>query len=175
MPILAIVVAIVGFIAVWWWRAQQAKQAADTVIDMAGRAKGAISRARFKHKAGSSVLAAVDDPGIAAATLLYSLADLEGAVTPEDEARIGQLLKDVCRMPKPAREEALAFVRWAVGQVPDANEVVRRLTPLWMRTLDGGERSDLMGMALAMIEEGGGATDAQSVAVRRLSEALLPD
>lgn len=71
--VVAVVGAIIGGIAVWWWRAQQVKGAADSVIDAAGKARGMISRARFRQRAGQSVLAGVDSPGMAAATLLYSL------------------------------------------------------------------------------------------------------
>ena len=71
MPILALIIAIIGGIAVWWWRAQQVKDAADAAIDAAGKARGMVNRARFKHRAGASVLAGVDTPGMAAATSVF--------------------------------------------------------------------------------------------------------
>ena len=65
--VIAVLGAIIGGIALWWWRAQQVKGAADNVIDVAGKARGMISRARFRQRAGQSVLAGVDTPGMAAA------------------------------------------------------------------------------------------------------------
>lgn len=173
MPILALIAAIIGGIAFWWWRAQAVKGAADTVLDAAGKAKGMISRARFKHRAGTSVLAGVDTPGMAAATLLYSLMSLRRPVILADEDKIDGMLEVTCRMSKQEREDAMAFAAWAAGQVPDTNEIVRRFLPLWAGALDQRQRQELVEMALNAAELGGAPTDAQSVAIRRLSAGLL--
>jgi len=173
MPILALIAAIVGGIAFWWWRAQAVKGAADSVIDAAGKAKGMISRARFKHRAGTSVLAGVDTPGMAAATLLYSLMSLRRPVVLSDEDKIDSMLETTCRMSKQEREDAMAFAAWASGQVADTNEIIRRFLPLWASSLDQPQRQELVEMALNAAELGGAPTDAQSAAIRRLSEGLL--
>lgn len=173
MPILALIAAVIGGIAVWWWRAQAMKGAADSMLDAAGKARGMISRARFKHRAGTSVLAGVDTPGMAAATLLYSLMALRRPVVLADEDKIDFMLETTCRMNKQEREDAMAFAGWASGQVADTNEIVRRFLPLWANTLDQPQRQELVEMALQAAELGGAPTDAQSVAIRRLSEGLL--
>src|ERR1044071_7285527 len=98
MPVIGLILAIVGGIAFWWWRIQMLKGAADSAMDVAGRARGMISRARFKHKAGTSVLAGVDSPGMAAATLLYSLMQLKRPVSLSDEDKIDGMLSCVCRL-----------------------------------------------------------------------------
>jgi len=67
----------------------------------------------------------------------------------------------------------VAFAAWASGQVADTNEIVRRFLPLWQSALEGEHRKELVDMALEAAELGGSPTDAQSVAIRRLSEGLL--
>lgn len=67
----------------------------------------------------------------------------------------------------------MAFAAWASGQVPDTNEIVRRFLPLWANTLEATQRQELVEMALQAAELGGAPTDAQSVAIRRLSAGLL--
>jgi len=171
--VIGLILAVIGGVAVWWWRIQMVRGAAETVLDAAGRAKGMISRARFKHRAGTSVLAGVDTPGMAAATLVYSLMALKRPVTLADEQKIDDMLKTVCRMPKTEREDAMAFAAWAAGQVADTNEVVRRFLPLWQEALEGPHRQELVDMALEAAELDGSPTDAQAVAIRRLSEGLL--
>lgn len=173
MAIFGIIAAVVGGIAFWWWRAQAVKGAADSVIDAAGKAKGMISRARFRQRAGASVLAGVDTPGMAAATLLYSLMSLRRPVVLSDEDKIDAMLDATCRMDKKEREDAMAFAAWASGQVADTNEIVRRFLPLWANALDQKQRQELVEMALKAAELGGAPTDAQAVAIRRLSEGLL--
>jgi len=173
MAVVALIAAIVGGIAVWWWRAQQLKGAADSVIDVAGKARGAISRARFRQRAGQSVLAGVDSPGMAAATLLYSLASLRRPVTLADEEKIDHLLETICRMNKQDRADSMAFAAWASGQVADTNDIVRRFLPIWSTGLEPAQRRELVGMAVTIAETDGQPTDAQSVVIRRLSEGLL--
>lgn len=175
MAIIAVIAAIIGGIGVWWWRAQQLKGAADSVIDVAGKARGAISRARFRQRAGQSVLAGVDSPGMAAATLLYSLAALRHPVTLADEQKIDGLLETVCRMNKQDREDAIAFAAWASGQVADTNDIVRRFLPMWEQALEREPRRELVGMAVTIAETGGQPTEAQALVIRRLSEGLLDD
>lgn len=175
MAIIALVGAIIGGIAFWWMRAQQARGAAETVIDAAGKARGMISRARFRQRAGQSVLAGVDSPGMAAATLLYSLASLRRPVSLTEEDRIDTLLETVCRMNKQDREDAMAFAGWASGQVADTQEIVRRFMPMWTNALhETQHRQELIDMAISVASAGGEPTDAQAAVIRRLSDGLLP-
>jgi hypothetical protein len=173
MPILTLLLAIVGGIAFWWWRVQMLRGAADSALDIAGKAKGMISRSRFRHRAGSSVLAGVDTPGMAAATLIYSLMSLKRPVSLTDEDKIDAMLERVCGLPKKEREDAMAFAAWASGQVADTNEIVRRFLPLWQDALQGPHRQELVDMALDAAELGGAPTDSQAAAIKRLSEGLL--
>lgn len=175
MAILAIVMGVVGAIGVWWWRAQQVKGAADSIVDAAGKARGMVNRARFKHQTGQSVLAGVDSPGMAAATLLYSLASLRRPMALADEQKIEGLLETVCRMNRQDREDAMAFAAWASGQVADTSDIVRRFLPMWKETLEDGPRRELVGMAVTIASDGGQPTDSQALAIRRLSEGLLND
>lgn len=173
MPVLALIAAVLGAIAFWWWRIQAAKGAADSVIDAAGKARGMVSRARFKHRAGASVLAGVDTPGMAAATLLYSLMALRRPVVLSDEDKIDAMLETTCRMGQQERSDAMAFAAWASGQVADTNEIIRRFLPLWANALEQPQRQELVEMALQAAEVGGAPTDAQAAAIKRLSEGLL--
>lgn len=171
--VIAIIGAVVGGIAFWWWRAQQVKGAAESVIDAAGRARGMISRARFRHRAGQSVLSGVDSPGMAAATLLYSLAALRRPVALADEQQIDQMLEAICQMNAKDREDSLAFAAWASGQVADTNDIVRRFMPIWTGSLDAAQRRELVGMASVIAKAHGEPTDAQASVIRRLREGLI--
>ncbi len=64
------------------------------------------------------------------------------------------------------------FAAWASRQVTDTNSIVRRFLPIW-QPLGPDERKELVDMALEIAEVGGAPTDAQSLAIRRLSEGLL--
>ena len=175
MAIVALIGAVIGGVAIWWYRAQQVKGAAEGMLDAAGKARGMISRARFRQKAGQAVLAGVDTPGMAAATLLYSLAAQRGPVLQEDAAKIEHLLESICRLGRQDRDDAMAFAAWAAEQVSDTNEVVRRFIPLWANALQQAERQELVGMAWTIARLRGEATDHQAAAIRRLSDGLLAE
>lgn len=175
MAIVALIGAVIGGIAIWWYRAQQVKGAAEGMLDAAGKARGMINRARFRQKAGQAVLAGVDTPGMAAATLLYSLAAQRGPVLQEDAAKIEHLLESICRLGRQDRDDAMAFAAWAAEQVSDTNEVVRRFIPLWANALQQAERQELVGMAWTIARLRGEATDHQAAAIRRLSDGLLAE
>ena len=173
MAIVALIGAILGGIGFWWFRAQQLKGAADSVIDVAGKARGLISRARFRQRSGQSVLAGVDSPGMAVATLLYSLTALRRPVTLTDEDKIDTMLETVCRLNKQDREDSMAFAGWASGQVADTNEIVRRFLPIWIDALQHAERQELIDMAVSVSSPGVEPTDSQAAVIRRLREGLL--
>jgi len=174
MPILMMIVSVAAAAAFWWWRAQRVRDAADTLIDLAGHAKGAYSRHRFRTKAGASVLSGVDDPGSAAAVLLYSIAALKGPAGTALEARIAEMLHAICRMAPKDIADAAAFGPWAAQQIPDTNAVIRRLLPLWTSSLQDEQREELIGMATEVANFGSPANDAQVSSIRRLREALFP-
>ena len=120
MAIIALIGAIIGGIAFWWMRAQQARGAAETVIDAAGKARGMVSRARFRQRAGQSVLAGVDTPGMAAATLLYSLMSLRRPVVLSDEDKIDGLINEL--------EELLAYEETGKARAPFQTLLANRIT-----------------------------------------------
>lgn len=174
MPILAALVSLIVLAGVWYWRAQRARDAASAVIDIAGKARGAVNRARFRSKSKNSVLTAIDDSRIAAAVMLYSLMAERRPLTKDDEARLGEELETVCGMQPKEREEAVAFAGWAASQVASTGEIVRKLTPLWKRELSELQRRELVAMTLRLAGAGGDPLEQQMAVVRKLSEQLLP-
>ena len=173
MGIVALVGAIIGGIAFWWWRAQQVKGAAEGILDAAGKARGMINRARFRQRAAQAVLSGVDTPGTAAATLMYSIAAQRGPVLRADAETIEHLLETICRLNRQDRDDAMAFAAWAAEQVSDTNEVVRRFIPLWQNSLAPDERQELVGMAWTVARLHGEASEHQAAAIRRLSDGLI--
>ncbi len=174
MAIIALIATIPGGIGFSWFRAQQLKGAADSVIEVAGKARGMISRERFRQRSDQSVLAGVDTPGRAVATLLYSLTALRRPVTLTDEDKIDTMLETVCRMTKQDREDAMAFAAWASGQVADTAEIVRRFLPIWTHALKPPERQELIDMAMKVASPAVEPTDVPTADIWWLRDGLLP-
>lgn len=173
MHIIGVLVAVLSALGVWIWRLQRAKDGLDAVADAAGHMKGAYNRHRFREKSKGSILANVDDPAEAAAVFLTCLAAEKRPLTDDDENAISHLLETRAGVRKGALQEAMAFARWASGEVADSNDVVRRFLPLWRRALTMDQRADLVSMATTVCEFGGEAAPVQRALVRRMREGLL--
>ncbi len=171
MHLLAILVTVLAGAAFWFWRVRQAAGFVGELGDAAGRLKGRVKRSLFRRKVEGSTLTGIADPATAACVLLVSVVESGRRLTPQDEASIARWLREVAEEEKP--EEALVFARWAVREVVDPNEVIRRLAPLFNEKLSPSERSDLVAKADELASDRDEAP-AQALALRRLRERLLP-
>ena len=71
-----IVLAVLGLLGgglFWWYRLKVLGEAAGDFIDGAGRARGYFRRRRIWTQAEHSPLTAIEDPVLAAATLIFAI------------------------------------------------------------------------------------------------------
>jgi hypothetical protein len=168
MAFLVLIAGAVFAAAVWYFRVRGPAAIGDAV-DAAGTIKGAYNRRKFRNRSEGSPLTAIDDPALAAATYLVSLAEAGSGLGPQEEEAITAWLRDVARYHDPA--EAMTFARWASREVVDVNEVSRKLTPLWRERLDAAKRRELYAAAVS-IAAVRGPDMAQTDALRRLKDRL---
>ncbi len=173
MSVIGAIIGILMAAGVWYWRAQTAARGIEAAADAFGTARGAINRRRFRQKTEGSVLADVDGPGEAAAVLLAVIATENGPMSQQTEDMIAAKLSDRAGLQGRALEEAMSFAKWAAGEVADGNDVVRRLLPLWRRSLNDEERMELVAMANDVADADGGAAPVQIALVRRLRDGLV--
>lgn len=170
MHIVAIVLAIAGGLAVWYWRFKMLGEAGRDVADMAGRVRGAYRMRKFRKQAEGAALNTIDDPAVAATVFLFALANEAPAARhlsePKIKAQIGAIVD--------AREldEVIAYGAWAARDVADPKDLVRRFKPLWREQLTASERNDLIEMAEAIVAVGDGATPGQDLSLEALRTAL---
>ena len=170
MPFLVLLLTAIAGVAIWYFRTRGPADAAGDVIDAAGHLKGAYNRRKFRNKVEASTLASIDDPGLAAAVLLVAIADAGSGVDAKHETMISDWLRDTVEYRDPS--EALTFAKWAVRDVADVNNVVRRLLPLWKSRLDDAQCRELIAAATRVALVDGGPDHAQADALRRLKEGL---
>jgi hypothetical protein len=168
MHILILLVGAIVGVAIWYFRFRGPAAVGD-VIDAAGHAKGIYKRRKFLKKVQASTLAGIDDPGLAAAVFLVSLAENGPGLSPAEEEAITVWLRDTVEYHDPA--EAVIFAKWASHEVVDVNEVIRRLLPLWCDKLDQGQRGELIAGAIRVASIKG-PDAAQMEAIRRLKQGL---
>ncbi|MEO9336274.1 hypothetical protein ABFT80_02390 [Mesorhizobium sp. SB112] len=170
MHILIAVVGLMGAAAFWWYRVKYMSEAANEVVDAVGRVRGSIKRKKLRKQAALSPLTAVDDPILAAATLITAIFSEDTPLTPVRENAIREVISGIADPKK--TDEAVIYGKWAASQIDDSNIVIDKLSPFMRERLEENERLEL----LKMIDDVAAAEDAlpplYSQKMRRLRQKL---
>ena len=144
MPFLIAVLGVLGAAAFWWYRMKAMNDAAREVADVVGRVQGNIRRKKLRNQAALSPLTAIDDPVVAAATLIASIVSESGPILPQREAVIRAVISEIADKKK--TDEAVIYAKWAASQIDDTTVVIDKLAPFLRERLDVAERNDLLQM-----------------------------
>ncbi|UCI30674.1 hypothetical protein [Mesorhizobium sp. B4-1-4] len=155
MPFLIAILGVLGAAALWYYRMKAMNDAAREVADVVGRVQGNIRRKKLRKQAALSPLTAIDDPVVAAATLITSIVSENGPVLPQREAVIREVISGIADKKK--ADEAVIYAKWAASQIDDTTLVIDKLAPFLRERLDPNEREDLLRM-LNRVAQGGGQT-----------------
>lgn len=169
MHIALLVLSALAGLSFWWIRLRAAGQAANEVVDAVGRARGAMRRRTIRRQAELSPITAIDDPVIAAATLIAALAGAQGSLS---EPREGAIRREIGALTSHARaEEATLYAKWAAAQIDDVDTVINVLAPFLAARLDDEEKGQLAAMAQAVLAADGGA-EAGAIHLPRMARKL---
>ncbi|WP_352817778.1 hypothetical protein [Mesorhizobium sp. M0898] len=146
-------IGLLGAAAFWWYRLKTMNDAAREVADVVGRVQGNVRRKKLRKQAALSPLTAIDDPVVAAATLITAIVSEHGPVLPQREAAIRSVISEIAD--KKQTDEAMIYAKWAASQIDDATVVIDKLAPFLRERLDAAERSDLLRMVSRAAEAGG--------------------
>jgi len=153
MPFLLAILGVLGAAAFWWYRMKAMNEAARDVADVIGRVQGSVRRKKLRNQAALSPLTAIDDPVVAAATLITAIVSENGPVLPGREAVIRSVISEIADNNKKT-DEAVVYAKWAASQIDDTTIVIDKLAPFLRERLDVNERNDLLQM-LNRVAQGG--------------------
>lgn len=171
MPFLIAILGALGAAAFWWYRMKAMNDAAREVADVVGRVQGNIRRKKLRKQAALSPLTAIDDPVVAAATLITSIVSEDGPVLPQREAVIRDVISQIADGPKKT-DEAVVYAKWAASQIDDTTIVIDKLAPFLRERLDPHEREDLLQMINRVAQGGEQRLKIQDQRVLRLRQKL---
>ncbi|MGB3502975.1 MAG: hypothetical protein WBA44_15235 [Mesorhizobium sp.] len=170
MHILIIIVGILIAGAAWWYRLKMMRDAAGEAADAIGRVRGKIRRNKIRRLNEQSPLTAIDDPVIAAATLIAGISGEDVALSP---AREQMLRNEIAAIADPSKaEEAVIYAQWAADQIDDATTVIDKLGPYLAARLNDGEKADLIAMVRKVATEEGPLLPSLELRMRRLRQKL---
>ncbi|MDX8518857.1 hypothetical protein [Mesorhizobium dulcispinae] len=153
MPFLIAILGLLGAAAIWWYRLKAMNEAASEVADVIGRVQGNIRRKKLRKQAALSPLTAIDDPVVAAATLITAIVSEHDPILPQREAVLREVIAQIAASPKKT-DEAVVYAKWAASQIDDTTIVIDKLAPFLRERLDPHERDDLLRM-LNRVAQGG--------------------
>lgn len=135
---------LVVLVSVWWWRLKAMKQVADDVLDSAGHLRGKYRRRKFRKASGLSPLTAIDDPVVAAATVIFSLTTELRLPDKAGEQALSAVLAPLSTPEKV--QDTVAYALWATRQVPDTVLVIDKVAPFLRTCLNAQEKEQMMGL-----------------------------
>ena len=141
MHILGLMIAVLAGAAFWYYRMRTIGRAGSEVLDHAGRLRGQIRRSAMRRKVEESPIMAIDDPAIAAVSLLCMLAATQHPMTPREEGAIRQQAARIAE--GEFLDEAVTYGRWLHRQGLDGPKAIRLLAGLLNDWLDDGQMREL--------------------------------
>lgn len=145
MHILLAALSILGGLAFWWYRLKYLGSAASEAVDTVGRIRGQFRRKKLVKMAEQSPITAIDDPVIAAATILVAIFAEDGPMSPRQVVDIAETLEQICD--PAARDEAMIYASWATEQVTDVPLVIDRAGKFLASKLSTAEIDQFLAMA----------------------------
>lgn len=142
MPGLLIILGIILAVSIWWWRVKVMRDAAGDAIDAAGKLKGTYKRRKFRKAAEISPLETIDDPIIAAGTLVATIAG-QGIKLGNREKEVIAATLALITDQKKAKEAAI-YGAWAAENIADCNLVITQLCPQLRLQLSMEEKRQLI-------------------------------
>ena len=150
-----IVLAIIGLIgagAFWWYRLKFMSEAVGEAADAVGRVQGYFRRDKLRKKSALAPISAIDDPVIAAATIMVALASEDTVLSPDLETGVRKQLANLSGGDK--LEEAIIYAKWATTQVADVTHVIDIAGKYLAAQLSEDEKHEFVSLAIDAVPVG---------------------
>jgi len=150
MHIVLIVLGVLGAAAVWWYRLKMMGDAANEVASQVGRVQGHFRRQKLRKKAAVAPVAAIDDPVVAAATVMMAIAAEDAVVSDALKDRVSNTVSGIAASAQKA-DEAVTYAIWASNQVADVQTVIDQTAGFLTDRLSEDEKEELVGMVQSVV------------------------
>lgn len=172
MHILAMLAAVLGAIGVILWRLRSAADATREIVDAANDAQNFFRRRKWQKRASGSSLDGIEDAREAAAAMMVSIAQADGAMTERERAAIVFGIVKYLGATSAQAEEFLSYARWLVKDTSDPAACFRKLAPVVRRTCTPGQIDELLVMLKSVADAEGPAAAPEAEAIAGLKRAL---
>lgn len=176
MHILAVIIGILGFVAVWYYRIKMLGEVAKDGKKVIDTARNLPRKMRFRSRAGKGGLDVVDDPREAATILMLEIALARGALTERQEAAIRAEIMQHFEFDEPDADTLISQASWLSRDAGASHVIVGRMTDFICKVPNMGadDLRDLDGMLINVVKAGGSITPEQEdlLAIYRQKAAI---
>ncbi len=142
MHILGAIIGFIGMALFWWYRIKDAKRAVDDITNTVSKFRGSRKRKALRQQANLSPITAIDNPLVAAATLMIAIQSEEFVLGENDEDDIGKILLNLANQKQV--EEAMIYAKWAYQQVPYSEVIIDQLGTYLNNQLTDEEKNNFL-------------------------------
>ena len=155
MHIIAGLIALVGIIAVWYWRVKAAREMGGEILDAADDLRATVRRLMYKRKHNAHPADAVDDARLAASGIVVAVATMDAPISQAEIEALTREARDTFEVSEREALDIVSFGRWVSGQCNTNAEAVRRLSKVVARTAGAEAGPDLVRMITEVSTAGG--------------------
>ena len=172
MHILLGLISAAGLIAFYLYRARQVAEVTHELGDMAATARGAVRRFFWRRRTQVEQTKTLDDPALAASTMMCALAQSDSLMTDRERQVILEQMARTFQIEGREAEELFAQARWLTNEMQELDGFLRRLAKPVNERCTPLEKAELIEMLSAVAAADGPPDALQSDAIRRLSQQL---
>ncbi len=156
--VLALLAALAG-VGTLLWRINAAADATKGLVETASDLSNLRRRWSWRRKSIVDPLLLVDDPRLAAVTLMMSIAQSDGALTAPERATIIRQAMEHFGCSSKIADEMVGYSRFLLAETRDPTNCFLKLKPLILKSCSTKERADLIVMLKTVSDADGSAAD----------------
>ena len=150
MPIIITIIGLLAAASVWMYRIRAAKDSANEMLEMANDVRLAAKRFAYKRNRKTHPIDGIDDARLAAAGIMAIAAEMDGAITANEQRVMKEQAVGVFGCSDADADEFIIFGRWMASQGTNRNETLRRLIKRVIELGGTDTMPDLINMVTAV-------------------------
>ncbi len=172
MPIIGLVLAIIGGIAIWYYRMQAAREASETLFDAANDVRLAAKRFAYRRRVKTHPLDCVEDARVAALGIAASVVQIERGWDKDISDTLIRQAQSLFDIDVKEASEMVVLAKWLSDQTTMRADAARRLARRVRALVGPAALPDLQRLLALLVGPEGSASenveDARAAIIREL-------
>ncbi len=156
MHIVVAILAILGGLALWYYRVKAAREAGGEILDAANDVRLAARRLMYKRKHNTHPADSVDDARLAASGIAVAVATMDAPISQAEIVALTKAARETFDVSEREALDMVSFGRWVSDQCGTNDEAVRRLSKVVAKLAGAEAGPDLIRIVTEVAAADGG-------------------